>query len=241
MKKVLAFALTLPLAISACGGPDTPTPQVQPQAVQGTLQSGFVSGAAVNLFAGTSLLSTGPVSGNGSFTLALPSAAAIAPYLTASDASFAAVGNGCIGQVTDSAPGALAFGFTTLVSNGVAFDTTVVKVDASNTSATASGFLWFYSDRARTVSGSVTCRDASSSIAERYDASIQPGWNLMKLDGTFNGSGSMYTQSTVLSVVPDQATSWNVSSPPQAASTQSLKGVVTAKFRPERVLNLLLR
>lgn len=219
--------------LAACGGnPSTGNPAVYtaPTSIQGTVKSWTAGVGTVTAVEGTTTLSTAPLAAGGSFSLALPSVAAITPYLKAtSSTDFSSVA-GCTGALTVSDSAAQSYFLSTLKASAGSTTRTVTAATVTTTTAgttttvTLDGRNWIYTDRAFRLGGSASCNSTTASGAPftvNVTANVQlsAGWNIVqiKLTGTSTSSTLTLTQSNVA----DDPTVWEDSSAPVAAASLS--------------------
>jgi len=222
MNKVMLLALAFPVALASCGGGAavTPTPatHTQPASVNGTV-SAYGSGTGVIELladdtqaksASNPALVSATLNANGSFTLPLPSPAAVTPYLGNGVAAVTPSVAGCTGSLTNSTPGTQAYSFSTLSANGVAVES--VQASQSSSSLVIHGKLWIYETKANTLGGSFSCTVNSNNRAETVtvtaNTALQAGWNVLALDVNGAVSGSTTTVTIALTGLDDAPSVW---------------------------------
>jgi len=220
MNKLILLTLSTPLALASCGGGTTVAPQThtQPSSVNGTV-SAYASGTGVIELladdtqaksANNPALVSATLNSNGTFTLPLPSAAAVAPYLSNGSSAVTPSIAGCTGSLTNSTPGAQAYSFSTLSANGLPLES--VQGSQSSTSLVIHGKLWIYETKANTLGGSLTCTQTSNNQTETItftaSAALQAGWNVLALDASGAVSGSTVTLNIALTGLDDAPSVW---------------------------------
>lgn len=243
-KLIVILPLTAAL-ISACGGAGVPSSFKQPTTITGTVQN--YNGGATTIEAlavGTSgksasnpAIASAALSANGSFTLPLPSAATITPYLSAPGSAGDAVytESGCSGQLTNSAPDAQAYAISALNAGGVTYTNVTTSTNQTARTITVDGGEWIYTTKATTLGGSISCTGSTNGITEvlrvSFNAPLKVGWNFLKLhaDGVASSDNSTLTINLSFTTADDQATSWTSASA-SPLSVNPLARAVTAKL-----------
>lgn len=230
-RTTLALPLTA-LLLAACHG-GTATPTVSTLAsVNGTVQGAPSGASTVKLLAIDTLpdsamnpaLASAPISASGTFTLSLPSAAAVTPLLSATSGSDAGVTNNgtCSGSISNSDPTSQAYSFSYLSVNGIPFS--AATVTGNSTSATATTKGWIYVNKPTTLSGKVSCASTSGSVTDNTSFSVNmpllQGWNVINVSVTVVDSSNGSFNTTINAVTgSDGPTTWT----PASTLAQSVK------------------
>ena len=205
MKKVTLYGslLSLTAVLVACPQPVTPAPS--PTAISGTVQSWNKGAGSVELLAypakdkGASnpALATGDIKADGTFSVPVPSAAAVTPYLSPLVTSVS-TDSSCTGSFSSSTPGTQSFGVDELdIRQSGAYTTSIVSVNAADqsTSTTATivitGKLWIYVDKTTTLSGQTNCASSADGLTLSgqlsANAQLNQGWNILAETFTLSG------------------------------------------------------
>jgi len=238
--KNLIFVLPLTLAlITACNGANTPANATQPTTVSGTI-AGYTGGAASIDLKANSTIATGSVNTSGAFTVTLPAASTLTPYLSTINENdlYTATNQTCTGSLTNSNPAAKVFGFDSLSIGSTEYNTVQVVSNESTFTTTINGYLWLYIDQAATFSGTKTC---TGTVANGYTATtkvtymvpLKVGWNLIKEDASATASIANKTISgqVTYTTVNDQATVWSQASTAQPLSLKNTTATVNTLIR----------
>ena len=171
MSRALSLPLMFVSLLAACGGSstlgETPT-------VSGTFAT-WTKGQSATLSAliDAKVVASTTVDTNGSFSLTLPSGAAIASQLTTFSA--AVTGQGCSGPLTvtpaEAKVGVLRFALTGGVTASALLAT---LINGNNGSVTLVAGSYVYGDRDLSVSGQQTC---GSNSTVKANLSATKGWN----------------------------------------------------------------
>jgi hypothetical protein len=255
IKRLALLPLTAAL-LSACGGGDlgsSPVPvSTAPTAIQGTL-TGYSGGASTievlaidtaPKSASNPALASASLSASGSFTLPLPTAAAITPYLSAPGTAADGLNTetGCDGAITDSAPEAQSYSFGTLTANGQSYSSVSSSSNTATRTFTLDGTLWIYTSKATTLGGSLSCppetqNGVTATARISANATLTPGWNVLKLhaDSVVGADGTSVTTTVSFSTATDgnRATSWTSASA-SPLSVDPLAGALTARLNSFR-------
>ncbi|MGY2894026.1 hypothetical protein [Deinococcus sp. UYEF24] len=238
MKKMFLFLPMAALLLAACNNSSAPTASVS--TINGTTQRYTGGAATLKLLAkgatgsesaDNPALSSAPISAAGAFTLALPSAASVSPYLST-------IGNpatspaGCTGSLNVSDSTANTYGVNTLLAgNTVLYSDTLTSssgTSATDASASASYKIWIYADKPTTISGTVNCTDTSSGVttttATTYNAAFRQGWNILSLLATATSTSTTFRTTMNASLSSDGPSVWTTA----ALSTQALDPQATA-------------
>lgn len=230
---ILGLPLTLAL-LTACGGPtsptgttqpttNTPVATTQPTTINGTI-AGYTGGtASIDLRNTTNAtIATGSVSATGTFTLTLPSALAITPYLASTkETDFVPIGQyTCTGNFLISNPASKMFGLGSLYIGANPYTTVQTDYSSANqTTETASRFLWLYTDQATTVGGTQACTktdieagEYSSTINVTFTMPLQVGWNLVREDASAarDDTKKAVSAQVAFATVNDQTSVWKI-------------------------------
>ncbi|PNY79431.1 hypothetical protein [Deinococcus koreensis] len=179
--------LTLSLGLVACGTSSLPTPQPDPAGL-----TDQVSGRVVGWTAGTATveaqarpegstqatditLSSGTVGADGTFSLTLPGAAAVAPYLTPTQQTPRA---GCTGVFTQSVREARLFGIGSFALRRAdrSYIGFLTQDGPNNSTPLKAGnyfIVRYYADQAFTVTGTLDCPGSRISL----NLNLKQGWN----------------------------------------------------------------
>ena len=238
MKKIGLYGslLSLTAILVACPANSGTTPppsggnntNTAPTSISGTVQ-GWNSGAGVvellpssyaDKSATNPALSSGTINADGSFSVALPSAAAVTPYLSTFTNTFSP-GSSCTGGFTSSTAGAQGLGISLLNvrQNGKYVTSLSPTVTTSQTSGntltlTATSKVWLYVNAATTLSGQISCTSTSGSTTSTaklsVNAALNQGWNVLVETLTTTGvagSGQSSTTGSV-AVTNDASIAW---------------------------------
>jgi len=245
--------LLVSAALAACGTPSStidPLPTgVTPTAISGTL-NGWTGGAATVALladdtraqgAGNPALSTGTLNADGSFTLALPGAEQVKPFLIPTANLFVASNPNCLGQFTSSNAAAQGFvayrldvqknGASVMSAEPFSFTD---QSDAQNVNGTVVNRFWVYSDQATMLGGQQTCSASANGVITglqaKMNANLHAGWNLMREVSTLNVvRGSSTASITVTLESSDDASGpWEM----QALGQQSVTAAHVAPYLP---------
>ncbi|WP_291425947.1 hypothetical protein [Deinococcus sp.] len=203
MNKLMAplMLTTLTVALSSCSS-DPKTPVAPPVQVTGTVKSGSGEGKISLAGTGTTVLASAPVAADGSFTLNLPDAGALAGQLVSASTIMANVG--CVGNLISSNAAAKGFGFAALNAVRSGASQQVYAASAQGNVASVSSEmnmdLWVYVDQATNLSGSVDCTKLANSpqvsaISAKFQnpqtpvVSLNAGWNVVHFKGTSGITG----------------------------------------------------
>ncbi len=236
MKKLILMLPLTAALFTACGGALLP----QPSAVKGTI-AGYSGGAATITLKGDSTLATGSVSASGDFTLTLPSASAIAPYLEPVNLDELFTGTTtnatCTGTFTNSNANAKIGLFQSLYIGTTEYRALLITDDQANNSATGTGYEWVYSDQATTIGGTRTCTrtdDKGNKVVTTvtYTEPLKVGWNLVRQDATSKADGATspvtITSQVTLKTVADQTTTWRAQPAVDSLGLKSRSAAVQA-------------
>jgi len=238
--KNLIFVLPLTFAlITACNGANTPANATQPTTVSGTI-AGYSGGAASIDLKANSTIATGSVNTSGAFTVTLPAASTLTPYLSTLSENdlYTATNQTCTGSLTNSNSAARVFGFDTLHIGSTDYTTIQVAYSDTTLTATISGYLWLYTDRAATLSGTKTCTGTdgngyASTTQVTYTVPLKVGWNLIKEDAsaTAAATGKSISGQVTYTTVNDQATVWTTGSAAQPLGLKNASATMSALVR----------
>jgi hypothetical protein len=229
MKKMFLFVPMASLILAACGGTSAPAADVS--TINGTAQNYTLGAGTVKLLAnggGTEslsnpALSSAPIRAAGVFSLSLPSAASVAPYLSTT-APGTTTQPGCTGSVNESDPAARTYGVSTLSVGNTVLTSTQVTSTASG--ASASGKLWVYFDRPSTLNGTLSCTDATSGVTTTsrttFNTAFRQGWNVVTLSGTSTSTPTSSTTTVTATLASDGPSVWTATTlSGMALSTQA--------------------
>ncbi|WP_425147433.1 hypothetical protein [Deinococcus sp.] len=231
MRKLAVYASLASLTAVLVACPQSVTPPAGGggiSSISGTV-SGWTSGAGIiellaspynDKSATNPALSRGVINADGTFSVALPSAAVVTPYLSAIAGSFSS-GSSCSGGFTSSAAGALGL-VTDLLDvrqNGV-YTTSIEPYTSTDQSAgntvtvVSTSKLWVYVNTPTTLSGQINCTTTSSgitfSVRLNANAPLNQGWNVLGQSLTTTGtvnSGTATTTGTI-TVASDGSIPW---------------------------------
>ncbi|ULH15520.1 hypothetical protein MF271_16660 [Deinococcus sp. KNUC1210] len=238
-KPLLYAALALTSALlAACGDTSVTTPPAQPvvapTAVSGTLSSWTGGAGTMELLADDTasksasnpVLSTGALAADGSFSVALPAAAAVQPYLVPAKSVFVnSSAATCSGTFSSSDAGAQAFASYRLdVRVNGTYVTSAEPVSFSDQSSgtnlqgTTVYRFWVYADRATTLGGQQDCTNSQPGLNvtshATMNAALSAGWNLMRETSVISGvkGSGQGTLSVALTSSSDASGPWETAS-----------------------------
>ncbi|ULH15841.1 hypothetical protein MF271_04180 [Deinococcus sp. KNUC1210] len=241
MKKLSLYVglASLTAVLVACPQNSTTTPPTNPVLTAPTSISGTVQGwnggtGAVELLASpyadksasNPALSTGTISADGTFSVALPSAAGVTPYISdiVSQASsllfFAPTScNGNLPSSDGSARGTVV-NLLDIRQNG-SYSTSIAAIDLKDNSANnnlaldGTAKIWIYADRATTLNGTITCttKGTNFNVTEylNTNAVLSQGWNILSqtLNVSASANSSEVTVENHITATSDGSFSWN--------------------------------
>jgi hypothetical protein len=231
MRKALFMLPIAAALVTACGGgvstPDQGANTTKPASVNGTIQIYTRGAATIDLLrnevasksASNPALASATLNANGTFTLGLPSLAAVTPELSVPGSANTALFTDptCSGALSNSVPEAQAYSFSTLNASGIIYDNGSSSVDTNAGRITEDGSVWIYTTKATTISGSLSCPAVNNGLTSvttiNANAPLAVGWNLVDLRavGTLSGDLKSFTLNMTISTVNDHATLWSAS------------------------------
>lgn len=191
MKKTqLSVALGLTLLLASCGGnklPPAPSESAPPiTTIRGSLSAGTGAGKVTAYGLNSTALAEATVAENGSFTLALPNAEALAPHLLSADTTLA--GMGCDGTLNSSTAGVKGYAVAGLHAERTGLKDTVLaanlKLQAIPPKGKLDAFAWVYTDQATRLTGDLDCTKLINNtlpFSLNVDVQTRAGWNVVAL------------------------------------------------------------
>ncbi|MEF2279983.1 hypothetical protein V3W47_16950 [Deinococcus sp. YIM 134068] len=211
----LALLTSAALALTACGSASLPAaPEDQPPAttVRGTVQTWSGTGTVSLPGSSGQTLARADVVADGTFTLTLPDASALAGLTRTAPDALSEVG--CTGTVTSSDAAARGYGFATLSAQDTAGTRSILAADLNVTyvppRATLRARAWLYADRATRLTGSLNCGSliGASSAPVAVDVSAKAGWNVVGVVVNASYGLSGVSASGSMSATTDVETTW---------------------------------
>lgn len=210
---VAASALTLALALSACGGSDSwlgEQPTLAGQIDAWSRGSAFTLQASIlQLPPATSpVVATAPIDDTGHFSIVLPRGDTITPFLTAQHVDSSKIPAGCTGSI-DANPAD--FGQAVMTFEAVQ-GTTSLSVSLGNQHGGANGSEqvivgFIYSDRDVTQTGDLTCSAGpagGSSARGKTDLHWKTGWNQEVFTLSNDLAGGLVSTNLTTGPLPDE-------------------------------------
>ncbi|GGQ99297.1 hypothetical protein [Deinococcus ruber] len=241
MKKLSLYVglASLTAVLVACPQNSTTTPPTNPvpttpTSISGTVQSWNGGTGAVELLASpyadksasNPALSTGTINADGTFSVALPSAATVTPYISdigsqAASLLFFASGS-CSGNLpsSDGSARGTVLNLLDIRQNGN-YSTSIAAIDLKDNSVNGNLALdgtakvWVYVDRPTTLNGGITCitKGTNFNVTEHLNANavLSQGWNV--LSQTLNvfaaANSSEVTVENHVTATSDGSFAWN--------------------------------
>jgi hypothetical protein len=179
--------LGLSLVLSACGTvtPPVVTPLPGGVTIQGRILT-FTRGAGeVRLLSqdGTSVLATGLLAADRTFSLLLPGGAGLAGSLGPVSRRVLLGEKGCTSTLLASTDTAQVFAFAGLSAVTPGAVTELSALILNSAADTLSGHAYLFSSAATRVTGTITCKSG----VQTWDVALNSGWNTLSLTGS-NGA-----------------------------------------------------